>query len=251
MCKCNPPILNELSEIPKIFVVTLQVLFGVPAYPGRRERHENNGEMASDPGAAGGGGNGRRGARSAGFPGCRPEPTIHVHNYAGVDSQWIDAPLQEQEYTADPQSAGLSHIWVNIMPAAMSDRMNLAPGVTGLAPGAGPDRVLAYIFYNRVEEMRQKQLAAFLWNEVASPSTVGDLLGSAMAHEIGHILLNLAVHSKSGIMQGNWDLNVLNDIACSRLEFTKQQGEVIRTEVARRARTQELLATVAAPGASY
>jgi hypothetical protein len=194
--------------------------------------------------------------------------TIHVHNYAGVDgktlaqaekvtsriferagvvSQWTDAPLQEQEYTADPQLAGLSHIWVNIMPAAMFD--SLAPGAAGLAPGVGPDRVLAYIFYNRVEEMRQKQLAAFLRRDVESPTTVEGLLGSAMAHEIGHILLNLAVHSKTGIMRGNWDLAVLSDIGRGRLYFTNDQETIMRAEVARRARTQQVLTAAAASDA--
>ena len=55
-----------------------------------------------------------------------------------------------------------------------------------------------------------------------------------MAHEIGHILLNLSVHTPTGIMRGRWDLNDLRDIAEGSLGFTKQQGKVIQAEVTRR-----------------
>jgi len=188
--------------------------------------------------------------------------TIHVRNYAGVDSktlaqaekvtsrifqkagvisQWADAPLQEQEYTADPQWAGLSHIWVNIMPAAMSEKLHLADSMTGLAPGAGPDRVLAYIFYNRVQEMQREQSAAFERKNTEFTFYVADLLGSAMAHEVGHILLNLAVHSKTGIMRGNWDPVVLRDMISGYLYFTKDQEKIMQAEVTRRARQQGVL----------
>jgi hypothetical protein len=200
--------------------------------------------------------------------------TIHVHNYAGVVSKilaeaektasrifqragvvsrWADAPLpgQDSYNSADQRVVGLSDIWMNILPVAMYGRLNLAASVTGLAPGAGPDRVLAYIFFDRVEDMRQEQLAAFHRKDIEFPSTVADLLGSAMAHEVGHILLNLAVHSQSGIMRGNWDPGVLNDITRRCLYFTKGQETIMQSEVARRLRTQELLATVAAPGASF
>jgi len=195
-------------------------------------------------------------------PAADPNFTIHVRNYAGVDgktlaqaekvtsrifqkagviSQWADAPLQEQEYTADPQWAGLSHIWVNIMPAAMSDKLHLADSATGLAPGAGPDRVLAYIFYNRVQEMQRERFAAYERKNTEFLPNVADLLGSVMAHEVGHILLNLDVHSKTGIMSGNWDLGLLKDTMSGLLYFTKDQEKVMRAEVTRRARQQGVL----------
>ena len=123
--------------------------------------------------------------------------TSRIFLKAGVISQWADAPLQAQEYTADPQWAGLSHIWLSILPAAMSEKLHLADSMTGLAPGAGPDRNLAYIFYNRVQELQREQSAAFERKNTEFTFYVADLLGSATAHEVGHILLNLAVHSIS------------------------------------------------------
>jgi len=196
--------------------------------------------------------------------------TIHVRNYARVDSktiaqaekvasrifqqagvvsQWADAPVpgQDSSNAPDQQAVGLSDLRVNILPAAMSDKWNLAAGVTGLTPGEGPNRVLAYIFYNRVEEMQRRHLEAFQRKDAEFPVSAAELLGAAIAHEVGHILLNLAIHSKTGIMRGNWDLGVLQDSIYGCLYFTKDQEKTMQAEVARRARQQESLSAAATP----
>ncbi len=200
----------------------------------------------------------------AGSPATKLSFTIHVLNYTGVDSKtlgaaesatsrifqkagvgshWVDAPLASEDLSdapVDQPSFGLSQIQVDLLPREMSDRMNISAGVTGLAPGAGPDRLLAYVFYERVEGLAQREIQReFAALEVfrgimAPPATVEQILGEVIAHEIGHILLNLAVHTQTGIMRGHWDLHDLSDIAQDRLVFTKQQGEVIQAEVARR-----------------
>ncbi len=195
---------------------------------------------------------------AAAYPAADLTFTIHVRNYAAIDSktipqaekvasrifqqagvvsQWADSPVPGQNSGTAPGSlaVGLSDIRVNILPAAMSDKMHLEAGVMGLAPGAGPDRVLAYIFYDRVEEMRQGHLEAFQRNHAEFPLPVADLLGAAIAHEVGHILLNLAIHSKTAIMRGNWDLGALQDSINGCLHFTKDQEKVMQAEVARRA----------------
>ena len=67
------------------------------------------------------------------------------------------------------------------------------------------------------------------------------ILGHAMAHEIGHILLNLDIHTGIGIMRGSWNMDDLLDAASGQLVFTTQQAAVIRAEVARRMSQQEQL----------
>lgn len=53
-----------------------------------------------------------------------------------------------------------------------------------MAPGAGPDRVLAYIFYNRVEELERRQVAAVSSREAfASRVSAEDLLDNAHLRE--------------------------------------------------------------------
>jgi hypothetical protein len=191
--------------------------------------------------------------------------TVHVNNYADVDSKtladaetfatiifrksgvetrWVTAlgsSGEKLEETADLKSLTLSHLRLSILPRVMADRLGLRDSIMGLAPGDGPDRLQTYVLYANVE--------ALAWHpanrEIAGPRfynlTKGLILGHAIAHEIGHILLNLDVHTATGIMRGNWNTPDLLDAASGRLVFSTQQSEVIRTEVARRMRQQQRL----------
>jgi hypothetical protein len=184
--------------------------------------------------------------------------TIHVHNYAevhqktlleaekiaagiyrkvGVETRWTHAapaPKINQENSTDQSSLDLTDIDLNIVPRVMADRLGLPNKVMGLAPGTEPDRQVVYVFYNRVEALAQSQVRALFEGSIHRPATTAQVLGHAIAHEIGHLLLNLESHSATGIMRGDWDLNDLQGVASGFLLFTAQQAEVIRAEVVRR-----------------
>jgi hypothetical protein len=53
------------------------------------------------------------------------------------------------------------------------------------------------------------------------------VLGHAMAHELGHVLLGARAHSEAGLMLPNWDARNLKDMSKGRLHFTKEQAERI------------------------
>ena len=61
-----------------------------------------------------------------------------------------------------------------------------------------------------------------------------DLLGLAMAHELGHLLLRSGAHSASGIMRARWTEKGLRDDDRGYLRFTPTEAESMRTEVRRR-----------------
>ena len=195
---------------------------------------------------------------AAGAPDTGLKITIHVHNYAGVDlniladaektaskifqktgvfAVWADASVTTETSQNTPpaqKSTGPSHIQLEILPREMADRLGLPSGVAGLAPGGGADRVLAYVFYKRVQDVAQSQGQPKVKGLTSGLATTQQILAEVIAHEIGHILLNLAVHTTAGIMRGNWDWTDLRDIARGYLDFSKQQGVVIRAEVLRR-----------------
>ena len=184
--------------------------------------------------------------------------TIHVYNSAEVDhktlkeaekvateifrkvgaeSRWVDVALtseNKQENSANQGSFNLSHIRLDIYPRLMDEHLGLSNKALGLAPGTGPDRQVIYVFYNRVEALAHGQVRAAFEGSIRRPATTAQILGHAIAHEIGHLLLNLESHSATGIMRGDWDLNDLQGVASGFLLFTPQQAEVIRAEVARR-----------------
>jgi len=54
------------------------------------------------------------------------------------------------------------------------------------------------------------------------------ILGSVMAHEIGHMLLGSHAHAISGIMRGHWESSELHQIAMGTLLFLPLQEQRMR-----------------------
>lgn len=90
-----------------------------------------------------------------------------------------------------------------------------------------------YVFYSSVEGLARRQSKAHVGS--------AQILGHAMAHEIGHLVLNQESHSPTGIMRGDWNLKDLQDAIYGYLLFTPPQCEVIRAEVGRRISQQKAL----------
>jgi hypothetical protein len=66
-----------------------------------------------------------------------------------------------------------------------------------------------------------------------SSTKFDDLLGLAMAHELGHLRLRSGAHSVSGIMRARWKEEGLRDDDRGRLRFTLGEAESMRNEVRR------------------
>jgi hypothetical protein len=182
--------------------------------------------------------------------------TVHVRDYAQVDpktlaeaervaavifrkarigTSWV-ADNGSETQNSDPAGenrSSLCDLYICILSQPVAD-FRLSKSATGLAPGSGPQRQFAYVFYDRVKELARRQVTALLMGTISAQATAGQILGGVIAHEIGHILLNLSSHSKTGIMRGEWDLNTLQFVAYGSLFFTAQQAEVIREEVIQR-----------------
>lgn len=90
----------------------------------------------------------------------------------------------------------------------------LGEAVIDVDTGAG---VFATIYVDRVEKMAER-----------SKADTAVLLGRAIAHELGHLLLGTNDHSESGLMRPNW---TPDDIRRNRGEdwlLTKEDAEAIR-----------------------
>jgi hypothetical protein len=184
--------------------------------------------------------------------------TIHVHNQAnvdhmtlmdaervateifrkaGVESRWVDPALnseKDRENSAPQGSHNLSHIQLDILPPLMAERLGLPSNAMGLAPGPEPDRQLIYVLYNRIETLGRRQPGARIGGGICASASTAQILGHAIAHEVGHLLLNLKSHSGTGIMRGDWGLKDLQDACYGYLLFTPRQAEIIQAEIGRR-----------------
>jgi hypothetical protein len=57
------------------------------------------------------------------------------------------------------------------------------------------------------------------------------ILGCAIAHELGHLLLGGNSHSGSGIMQPRWESNQFRQLMIGSLVFTTEQSKLMREQV--------------------
>jgi hypothetical protein len=186
--------------------------------------------------------------------------TIHVHNYAGVapttladteqvateifheagvETRWVDIVS-----TRDNTQVGSTYypaltsadIQLSILPSAMSDRLGIPDNVIGLAPGT--EAQIVYVFDSKVETVFWMLLRAQHNGRLDRPVSRAQILGHVIAHELGHLLLNLNGHSAHGIMRGEMDFTDRHN----SLLFTPQQAEVLRADVRRRSGQREMLA---------
>jgi hypothetical protein len=169
---------------------------------------------------------------------------ILVHNYAGVDQtvlrqaersaarvlatggvqvHWLDCPetgraSQQCQNPPDPPVLVLQ-----LLPAGAS-RRGAPSGSLGFAipPSPGQFGSFAGVFYDRVERLSSRGFSEPV------------ILGHAVAHEIGHLLLGVEEHSDRGIMKAEWHPHELQQTVEQTLNFNAMQRSRIRQNVTRR-----------------
>jgi hypothetical protein len=90
--------------------------------------------------------------------------------------------------------------------------------VMGISPrnGDAPGRI-AYVFYDAVSRTAKgHDLPVFA------------LLGYAMAHELGHLLLPTDVHGQAGVMRGNWDSNDMRMMRLGTLAMAPRETALVQ-----------------------
>ena len=88
---------------------------------------------------------------------------------------------------------------------------------------------MAYIFHHRVEELCKDR-----YPEAA-------VLGHMIAHEIGHLLLGLSSHSRTGIMSVPWRSKDLKRAGQDGMRFTKKEARRIRANLHKRSQSAAAL----------
>lgn len=155
-----------------------------------------------------------------------------IFREAAVEMAWLDCPTshaEEERYPACGQLSGPTAVNVRILPASMAARLKLPAESLGYAlPSPKVANASdAWVFYNRVEKLAESKDASR-----------AQILGHAMAHEIGHLLLGPDRHSARGIMRAEWHREELQCAAQGQLLFSARQHKLIRAEVLARMNSQ-------------
>jgi hypothetical protein len=136
-------------------------------------------------------------------------------------AKWAAAPAPTTPSLENRGCAHLewpAHLAVRILPKTRRSAGGEVFGMAFLsAEGAG---CYSDVFYDRVTEL---QIA---WNFGLS-----EILGSVMAHELGHLLLGSASHAAMGIMRARWQAEELHRAARGNLLFTTEQSDQMRAKL--------------------
>ena len=151
-----------------------------------------------------------------------------ILGHMGVGVEWIDCQLSINTSVCTG-TAEADRLELTIV--TEDNRQMFGEDVLGRSVVGGSDKgVYARVFYAHIRVKAEQ--------EGVSPAT---LLGLAVAHEFGHLLLGPKAHSEQGIMRANWSHNDIQRGIQGQLRFTPQQEPLIRANVQSRTKERERL----------
>jgi hypothetical protein len=176
---------------------------------------------------------------AGGVPSSSAPLTVIVYDYAGVK----DADLRHAEQQAARilgqtiawlhcseaedklcgQTAGPAALVIQLLPERAT-RRNGSAGAMGFAipPADGGFGQHCGVFYDRVKQLSRQSLSE------------ADVLGHAMAHELGHLLLGINAHSSLGLMSADWTSRELALAAQGKLLLRDAELRRIQENIANR-----------------
>jgi hypothetical protein len=148
----------------------------------------------------------------------------------GVQVVWINCPGTRQEAEWNPvcrHPTSPSDLVLRLVARFNGDSPeNSSPATLGFSilPEKPHLGTLAAVSYQRVLAMTaNRSVASYL------------VLGVAMTHEIGHLLLGTRSHPQAGLMRAVWDSADLHRAALKCLSFSGTEAEALRAGVVARA----------------
>jgi hypothetical protein len=163
------------------------------------------------------------------------QEVTRIYHHAGVELAWLERPvsLELAQGAVDyVEQLGPTGLILRIVPRSMDKHLTIRDSVLGYASSCGKEEAgcMAHVLYHRVENLAR--------NERASPLQV---LGLAIAHELGHLLLGSNAHLASGIMAAKWGVKELELAAKGNLLFTAEQSQAMRKQILGRIKAHETL----------
>jgi len=134
---------------------------------------------------------------------------------AGVTLTWVPCPVVTRKNLILCQAPARA-IELHILPSPLTNDFSAdAMGIAMPHLGSGSH---AAVFLSRVRQTASRNPGVI---------DLSDLLGYAMAHEIGHLLLHSTTHSGEGLMRADLRPSDLKKAGQRQLKFTLEQAQEI------------------------
>jgi hypothetical protein len=146
---------------------------------------------------------------------------------AGIQAFWLECALPGAVTADDPctRPPGSNELVVRILAAGSADRRphvdTLGFAFVDVSAGSGS---LATVYADRVAVMARD-----------AGIDAAELLGRAMAHEVGHLLLGTNQHASHGLMRASWSGADLRRNRATQWLFGGEEAEAMRKGLANRA----------------
>lgn len=151
---------------------------------------------------------------------------------AGVSAAWLACPAGTEAWLPKPPCTKAPRPHEVLVRFASSDRVRgVDDGVLGNAlvdAGAGAGS-LATLYIDRIDAIAARAGVA-----------VGVVLGRAMAHEIGHLLLGHSRHRDRGLMRAYWSEMVLRSGFAGDWTFLPEDARAMARNLAAREQGREI-----------
>ena len=147
-----------------------------------------------------------------------------IFGRAGLDVSWLNCGHTDNGRCAAAfnEIGGPVHLVLRITLNVANSTSDAAFGVAYLASdGTGQ---YCDVFWKRARDLENN-----------SKADVGLILGSVMAHEMGHLLLGSNAHAVSGVMRARWEHSELRRISMGSLLFLPEQSQRMGARVTERA----------------
>jgi hypothetical protein len=149
------------------------------------------------------------------------ETAGYVFHRAGLEIQWLNCTVAGE--ATHLESCGKAVFPTNLQVRIARRSRNLSPGALGISYLAGDGSgCYSEVFLEPVEELRKKDVLI----------STAPVLGQAIAHEIGHLLLGAKAHSPSGIMRASWQRGDLVLADRGSLLFNGVEGQKMKEHLA-------------------
>jgi hypothetical protein len=143
-----------------------------------------------------------------------------VFQHAGLEIRWLNCPLPAAG-PVDPAQCEAADFPLHLQLRIAKHSLNLNEFTMGVsylsADGTG---CYADLFYNRAERLHE-----------ISRVSLATILGHAIAHELGHLLLGTNSHSLVGIMRARWQPTDLASASKGALLFSTIESRAMKNKL--------------------